>query len=115
MKKIITLISAASFALIISCGPSAEEKAKIEQQRLDSLNAVMEQHRQDSIASAEKLTQDSIAAVKKAEEDSLKMKAMQDSLAALAGKVKKMSTPPKPKTIEQKKIEEVKKATQGRG
>ena len=104
MKKIITLISVACMALFISCGPSAEEKAKIEQQRLDSLNAVMEQQRQDSII-----------AVQKATEDSLKMKAIQDSMAALQGKIDKINKPKKPKTIEQKKIEEVKKATQGRG
>ena len=115
MKKIITLISVACMALFISCGPSAEEKAKIEQQRLDSLNAVMEQQRQDSIALAEKVIQDSIIAVQKATEDSLKMKAIQDSMAALQGKIDKINKPKKPKTIEQKKIEEVKKATQGRG
>ena len=93
MKKIITLMSAAFMALIISCGPSAEEKAQMEQQRLDSINAVIEQQRQDSIGFAERALQDSIAAVQKAVQDSLNMKAVEDSLAA----VKKGMKPKKPK------------------
>ncbi len=105
MKKIITLISAACMALIISCGPSAEEKAKIEQQRLDSLNAVLEQARQDSIASAEKILQDSIASAQKAVEDSLKLKATEDSIAAATKKIKKPKAPKKPEV----------KAGQGKG
>ena len=108
-------MSAACLALIISCGPSAEEKAQMEQQRQDSINAVTEQLRQDSIAYAEQVMQESMAAALKATEDSLKMKAMEDSLAALKGKVDKMSKPKKAKTPEQKQKEEVKKATQGRG
>ncbi len=108
-------MSASCLALIISCGPSAEEKAQMEQQRQDSINAVMEQQRQDSIAFAEQAMQESMAAAQKAAADSLQMKAMEDSLAALKGKVVKMSKPTKPKTPEQKQKEEVKKATQGRG
>lgn len=88
MKKIITLVSAVCLALIISCGPSAEEKAKMEQQRQDSINAVVEQQRQDSIAFAERAMQDSIAAVQKAAADSLRSKAIADSLANLKSKPK---------------------------
>ena len=65
MKKIITIISAFCLALVISCGPSAEEKAKMAQQQQDSLNAVKEQLRQDSITLAEHAIQDSLAAVQK--------------------------------------------------
>ena len=110
MKKIITLISASCLALVISCGPSAEEKAKLEQQTKDSLNAVMEQHRQDSIALAEHAIQDSLAAVQKAANDSLMAKAAQDSLAAMKTKGNH-----KVKTPVQKQMDEVKKATRGRG
>ena len=110
MKKIITIISASCLALVISCGPSAEEKAKMEQQQQDSLNAVMEQLRQDSITLAEHAIQDSLAAVQKAANDSLMAKAVEDSLAALKTKgIKKVKTPV------QKQIDEVKKATRGRG
>ncbi len=102
-------MSAACMALIISCGPSAEEKAQMEQQRQDSINAVMEQQRQDSIASAEQAMQDAMAAAQKATADSLQMKAMEDSLAALKSKpvkIKKPKTPVKPQDV---------KAGQGKG
>lgn len=110
MKKLLTIISASCVAMIVSCGPSAEEQAKIEQARQDSINQVLEQARQDSMNMAmEQARQDSMAAAT-AMQDSLRNQAIQDSIAAIANKPK-----PKPKTIEQKKKEEVKKATQGRG
>ncbi len=109
MKKLLTIISAACVAMIVSCGPSAEEKARMEQATQDSLNQVMEQARQDSLNQAmEQARQDSMA-IAAAMQDSLN-KVMQDSMAKAMNKPK-----PKPKTIEQKKIDEVKKATQGRG
>jgi hypothetical protein len=37
MKKIITLVSVASMLALVSCGPSAAEKAKIAKDRLDSI------------------------------------------------------------------------------
>ena len=43
------------------------------------------------------------------------MKAIQDSMATLQGKINKITKPAKPKTIEQKKKEEATKATRGRG
>jgi hypothetical protein len=114
MKKLLTIISAACVALMVSCGPSAEEQQKIEQARLDSIAQVEQQAMQDSINQAmEKARQDSMAMMQAAQDS-----AMRDSLAALSNKVQEMSKPkpkPKPKTPEEKKIEEVKKATQGRG
>jgi len=111
MKKLLTIISAVSVALIVSCGPSAEEQQKLEQARLDSIAQVEQQAAQDSInAAMEQARQDSMAAAT-AMQDSIN-KAMQDSITAASNKPKPT---PKPKTIEQKQKEEVKKATQGRG
>jgi hypothetical protein len=72
MKKVFTLIVAASMVSLIACGPSAEEKAAKEKAKQDSIAAVQkEQAIQDSIAMVEKAKQDSIAAVQKAKEDSI--------------------------------------------
>ena len=51
MKKILALaIVAVCSATIISCGPSAEEKAAAEKARQDSVNAAMEKMTADSLA-----------------------------------------------------------------
>jgi len=105
MKKVFSLLLVAGFATIIACGPSAEEKAAAEKAHQDSVNAVLEKARQDSTMMAEKAHQDSINMAME------KMKA--DSLAA--EEAKKAAVKPKPKTKEQKKIEETKKVTHGRG
>jgi hypothetical protein len=114
MKKLLTIVSAASIAFLVSCGPSAEEKQRIEQARVDSIDQANQQAMQDSMNRAmEQAHQDSVTAAQDATN-----KAMQDSMAALQSQVKEMNKPkpkPKPKTIEEKKNEEVKKATQGRG
>ncbi len=96
----------AGFAVMVACGPSAEEKAAAEKARQDSINAAMEKIAADSTMAAEtamqQYRQDSIAAVLRA-----------DSIAnadKIAGKPR-----PKPKTTEQKQIEETKKVTGGRG
>lgn len=116
MKKLLTIISAVSVALIVSCGPSAEEQQKMEQARLDSIAQAEQQAAQDSInAAMEQARQDSLAAAT-AMQDSIN-KAMADSMAALQTKVKDMSKPkpkPKPKTTQPTKPEEVKPG-QGRG
>jgi hypothetical protein len=92
---------------MVSCGPSAEEKAAAEQHMKDSI-AMAEQARMDSImAVQQKAMEDSLAMVK-ATEDSIR--AAEDSIAALKGKPR-----PKPKTAPEKINEETKKATQGRG
>ncbi len=77
MKKIFFLLFAAGMFSLISCGPSAEEIAKAEKAKqdsiakvqADSLAAVAEQVRLDSIAAAEaelKRVNDSIAAAAEA-------------------------------------------------
>ncbi len=117
MKKLIYLFSAATMTFVISCGPSAEEKAAEEKRIADSIAAATEARIQDSLALVAAAVQDSLAAVQKAAEDSLREVAIADSIAA----AKKKSTPkPQPKkSPEQQKIEkqikEVKDATRGRG
>ncbi len=119
MKKVSLIFTAAAMAFLASCGPSAEEKAA-EQKRIDDSIAAADAARvQDSLAQVEKMKQDSIASAQKAMEDSLKMKAMQDSLAAAQDKLKKASAPkPKPKaTTPPKQDEKPKEAkpAMGRG
>ncbi len=105
MKKILSLILVAGFATLIACGPSAEEKAAAEKARQDSINAVMAQMAADSMAAVQ-------AAMEKAHADSVAMAMQADSIAK-AQAAKKPA--PKPKTKEQKKVEEAKKVTGGRG
>jgi len=105
MKKILSLIVVAGFATLIACGPSAEEKAAAEKARQDSINAVMVQMAADSMAAVQ-------AAMEKAYADSMAMVMMADSIANAN---KKPASKPKPKTTEQKKVEEAKKVTGGRG
>ncbi len=110
MKKILSFLVIAGFATLISCGPSAEEKAAAEKSRQDSIQASMDKMAADSTASAqaaaEKMMQDSLAAVA--------AKAQADSIAAAAAKpVKKPIS--KPKTKEQKTQEQIKKVAGGRG
>ena len=72
MKKVFTLIVAASMVSLIACGPSAEEKAAKEKAKQDSIALVQkEQAIQDSIAMVAKAKEDSIAMVAKAKEDSI--------------------------------------------
>ena len=54
MKKVFSLLLAAGMIALISCGPSAEEKAAAEQARQDSINAAMQKAQQDSIDAAAK-------------------------------------------------------------
>ena len=96
------MIAAFSTA-IISCGPSAEEKAAADKARQDSINVAMEKVAADSIAMVEKARQDSMMAATE------KMKA--DSIEA----AKKAKPAVKPKTPIQKKTEEAKRVTGGRG
>jgi hypothetical protein len=78
MKKVIYSVAVAATFLIVSCGPSAEEIAKKEAARMDSIakvtadslaavEAQMQQMMQDSInAAMEKMRQDSILAAEEA-------------------------------------------------
>jgi len=110
MKKILSFVVIAGFAALISCGPSAEEKAAAEKSRQDSIQAAMDKMAADSIAAvqaeAEKMMQDSLAAVA--------AQATADSIAKAEAKATKKPVS-KPKTPEQKKEEQVKKVSGGRG
>src|SRR5258706_11668799 len=100
MKKLLSIALVAAIATLVSCGPSAEEKAKMEQAKQDSIAAVQKTH-DDSVAAAN-------AAAEKAKQDSVNMameKAKQDSMEA-ANKKKAMK--PASKTNKQK-MEEDKK------
>jgi hypothetical protein len=78
MKKVIYSVAVAATFLIVSCGPSAEEIAKKEAARMDSIakvtadslatiEAQKQQMMQDSInAAMEKMKQDSIMAAEEA-------------------------------------------------
>lgn len=92
-KSIITLLSAGLF-LVAACGPSAEEKAAEAKRIQDSIDAVVEQARLDSIALAEEAQriQDSIT-------NALAEQARLDSIANAQTKSKpKSSSKPKPTT-----------------
>jgi hypothetical protein len=54
MKKVLSILAAASMLAVIACGPSAEEKKKAEEKRV-----------QDSIESAQRMA-DSLAAMEAA-------------------------------------------------
>ncbi len=107
MKKILALVLIAGFTALIACGPSAEEKAVAEKARQDSINAVMSQMAADSMNAAQAL-------IEKARKDSVMMAMQTDSIAKAAA-VKKPVIKAKPKTTVQKKIDEAKKVTGGRG
>ncbi|MEO8086401.1 MAG: hypothetical protein ABI763_06260 [Bacteroidota bacterium] len=99
MKRITTMILAAGMFTFVACGPSAEEKAAAEKAKQDSVAAVQKMA-DDSIAAA-------TAAAEKATMDSMNMvmeRMKADSIAAADAKHAK----PKPKTIEQKKKEDMK-------
>ena len=110
MKKILSFLVIAGIATLVSCGPSAEEKAAVEKARQDSIQAAMDKMTADSLASvqasAQKMMQDSIAhATAKA-----------DSMAAAAkSKPKMVKKPVAPKTQQEKVQEQIKKVAGGRG
>jgi protein involved in sex pheromone biosynthesis len=72
MKKIFSIVAIAATMLVVSCGPSAEEKAKRDKEVADSianqeammmeLEAQKAQAMQDSLAAIEKMKADSLAA-----------------------------------------------------
>ncbi|HNP48427.1 MAG TPA: hypothetical protein PKL85_06290 [Bacteroidia bacterium] len=90
MKKVFSLLLAAGMIALISCGPSAEEKAAAEKATQDSITAAMEKMTADSMAAVQ-------AAAEQAHQDSMNaamQKATQDSIDAAA---KKAANKPKPK------------------
>ena len=88
MKKVSSLLIAAGMVALISCGPSAEEKAATEKAVQDSINTAMQKITSDSMAAvqAEQARMDSLNAVM--------MQAQQDSIDAAN---KKAANKPKPK------------------
>jgi dihydrodipicolinate synthase/N-acetylneuraminate lyase len=72
MKKLLSVLIIAGMATLVACGPSAEEIAKKEKAKQDSIALVQkEQATQDSIAAAQKAAEEAIAAAQKAKEDSI--------------------------------------------
>ncbi len=67
MKKLLTIATAAGFLAFIACGPSAEDKAKAEKAKADSM------HMADSVKAA------TAAAMMKAKADSAAKAHMGDS------------------------------------
>lgn len=83
MKKLFTLVAAASMFTFVACGPSAEEKAAKEKATQDSIAAVEAAKAAEEAAKAQ-ATQDSIDAVNAAKEAEAKRVA--DSIEAAAAK-----------------------------
>lgn len=107
MKKILSLLMISAFAVIVACGPSAEEKAAAEKARQDSINSAMAKMTEDSLNAAN-------AAMEQMRQDSMMMAMRADSIA-MASKKPAPKAKPAPKTVQEKKAEEAKKVTGGRG
>ncbi len=65
MKKLLLLTLVAGLFAVVSCGPSAEEKAKQEQAKKDSIEQV-EKQKAEEAAAIEKAKQDSIKVAEEA-------------------------------------------------
>jgi hypothetical protein len=107
MKKLFTLVLAGGMMAFYACGPS---KAELEAKAKATQDSI---HMADSLAQAEAAAKaqaiaDSTAAAEAAAKEKMRADSihMADSLAALKNK---------PKSMIQKKKEEAKKATSGRG
>lgn len=110
MKKLLTLVIASGMLAFTACGPSKADLEAKEKRTQDSIRMA------DSLAAAEAAAAAALAAeeaakaaamaAEQAKADSTRVA---DSLAATKGGAKKL------KTIQQKKVEEAKKATSGRG
>ena len=89
MKRLLSLIAVAGILTFVACGPSAEEKAKAEKAKQDSLQAVDQARIQDSIAK-ETAKADSVKAMEAQRiADSTKVAEEQASKAKPAKKAKK--------------------------
>ncbi len=97
MKKLLSLLVVTSFAALVACGPSAEEKAAAEKSRQDSISAAMAQMTADSLnavqAQMEKMRQDSMAMAMRA--DSMAMAAKKATVKPVA----KPKVAPAPKVV----------------
>jgi thiamine biosynthesis lipoprotein ApbE len=99
MKKVIYSVAVAATMLIVACGPSAEEIAKKEAARMDSIAKVTADSLAVIEAEKQKAIQDSInAAMEKMKQDSI--------LAAEEAAAKKKGGKTKPKKVEPKKPEQ---------
>jgi Skp family chaperone for outer membrane proteins len=112
MKKVLTLVAAASMFTFVACGPSAEEKAAKEKATQDSIAAVEAAKVAEEAAKAQ-AAQDSINAVNAAKE--AEAKRIADSTAEAEAKGKKTVKPVKPKTNEQHQKEVKKNLNNDRG
>ena len=83
MKKVFTLVAVASMFAFVACGPSAEEKAKAEKAKQDSIAAVEAAKAAADAAKAQAIA-DSTAQFAAAE--AAKAKAVEDSIAAAKDK-----------------------------
>lgn len=99
MKKVMYSVAIAATFLIVACGPSAEEIAKKEAARMDSIAKVTADSLAVIEAEKQKAIQDSInAAMEKMKQDSI-------MAAEEAAAKKKGGSKPKPKKEEPKKQE----------
>lgn len=71
MKKVLFITAIACSLAIVSCGPSAEEKAKVEQARLDSIKAVEDAQAEAEAAAAAQAQAEAEAAAAQAKADSI--------------------------------------------
>jgi hypothetical protein len=108
MKKSLSLVAVAAMFALVSCGPSAEEKAAKEKATQDSIAAVESAKAAEEAAKAQAMV-DSTNAFNAAKE--AEAKRIADSTAA-AGTKKNVKVPAK--TMKEKVKEEAKKATGGR-
>ena len=72
MKKVLSLIAIAGMFAFVACGPSAEEKAKMEQAKQDSIAAAEAANAEMEAAKAQ-ATADSMAAASAATDTTKKM------------------------------------------
>jgi hypothetical protein len=111
MKKSLVLLATVITVAFYACGPSAEEKAKREQEVKDSIAKV---EQEEAAKVAEQMRMDSIAKAEEAAKAAEQMRMDSIAKAEEASKGKK-AAPAKAKTPEQKINNEAKKATGGRG
>ena len=109
MKKLLTLVLAGGMAAFTACGPSAEDQAKEQKRKDDSIHAA-DSVKQAETAMKEKARQDSIMQA----ETAMKEKAHQDSIH-MADSLAAAKKGGKPKTKKEAEKQEVKNVVKGRG
>ncbi len=101
MKKLIPvlIVTFMMSSVFIACGPSAEEKAMMEQQMKDSIMLV-EKATADSLMAVQMMA-DSIAAAKAVEDSLANIKAIEDSIAAVKSTRPRKAKPAPAPTVPQ--------------